>query len=111
MWTAGRHPSPLFAQSRAIRLLRLRDVEHRLPGIVFPSGEELLAGIYGVLGEIPLETFAHAFHHWMERLKWVSENNGGSSPEPDDSLISFFSFPIRDRDAKREWNTLELAPP
>jgi hypothetical protein len=43
-------------------------VKHRLQGIIFPSGEELHAGIRDVLGEIPLETFAHVFDHWVERL-------------------------------------------
>jgi hypothetical protein len=55
-------------------------VKHSLHGIIFPSGEELLARIYGVLGEIPLETRAHVFGHWMERLHWVSPNNGGYYP-------------------------------
>jgi histone-lysine N-methyltransferase SETMAR len=51
-------------------------VKHRLQEIIFHSGEELLAGIREVLGEIPLETLAHVFDHWMERLEWVSQNNG-----------------------------------
>jgi hypothetical protein len=52
-------------------------VKHRLQGIIFPSGEELLAGIREVPGEIPLETLAYLFRHWMERPEWVSHNNGG----------------------------------
>jgi hypothetical protein len=52
-------------------------VKHRQQGIIFVSGEELPAGICEVLGEIPLETLAHVFDPWMERLEWVSQNNGG----------------------------------
>jgi hypothetical protein len=55
-------------------------VKHRLQGITFPSGEELLAGIRQVLGEIPLETLAHVFDDWMERLESVSQKNGGYYP-------------------------------
>jgi histone-lysine N-methyltransferase SETMAR len=55
-------------------------VKHRLQGIIFPSSEELLAGIRGVLGEIPLKTLAHVFEHWMERLEWFSHRNGGYYP-------------------------------
>jgi hypothetical protein len=55
-------------------------VEHRLQGITFPSSEELLGGIREVLGEIPLETLAHLFDHWKERLERVSQNNGGYCP-------------------------------
>jgi hypothetical protein len=58
-----------------------------------------------VLGEIPFETFAHVFDHWMESLEWVSQNIGGYYPQVKDSLISFFSFQIRDRDIRPEWNT------
>jgi hypothetical protein len=61
-----------------------------------------------VLGEIPLETFAHVFDHWMERLEWVSQANGGHYPYAQDLLIQFFLFRIRDRGAKPEWNTFSL---
>jgi hypothetical protein len=40
----------------------------------FASGEELLAGIWRVLGEIPLETFVRVFGHWMEKREWLSQN-------------------------------------
>jgi histone-lysine N-methyltransferase SETMAR len=43
------------------------DVKHCLHGIIFSSGEELLGGICGLVGEIPLETLAHVFEHWTER--------------------------------------------
>jgi hypothetical protein len=47
-------------------------VKHRLHGIILPSGLELHAGIGEVVGQIPLETLAHLFERWMERLDWVS---------------------------------------
>jgi hypothetical protein len=55
-------------------------VEHRLQGLIFPSGEELLAGIRAVLGRIPLETLAQVFDHWLQRLEWVSQNNRDYDP-------------------------------
>jgi histone-lysine N-methyltransferase SETMAR len=54
--------------------------EHRLQGIMFPSGDQLLTGIPEVLGEIPLATLAHVCDHWMERLEWVSQKNNGYCP-------------------------------
>jgi hypothetical protein len=59
-------------------------VKHRLQEIVFPLGEELLAGIREVLGEIPLETLAHVFDYCMERLECVYQNNGGDYPQAKD---------------------------
>jgi hypothetical protein len=38
-------------------------VEHRLQGIVSASGEEFLAGIREVAGQIPLEILARVFEH------------------------------------------------
>jgi histone-lysine N-methyltransferase SETMAR len=55
-------------------------VKDCLQGIIFSSDEESLAEIREVLGEIQLETLAHVFDHWMERLEWVSQNNGGYFP-------------------------------
>jgi histone-lysine N-methyltransferase SETMAR len=62
-------------------------VQGRLQGIIFPSGEELLAGICRVLRDIPLETFAQVFEHCLERLEWICQNNGSYYPSAKDSLI------------------------
>jgi hypothetical protein len=51
-------------------------VKHRLKGIAFTSGEESLAGMCEVLAQIPLVTLACVFEHWMERLEWISQDNG-----------------------------------
>jgi hypothetical protein len=51
-------------------------VKDRLQAMVFASRGELLAGIGGVLDEIPPETLPRVFKHWIERLEWVSQNNG-----------------------------------
>jgi transposase len=51
-------------------------VKDRLQGIVFASREELLAGIREVLDGISPGTLPRVFEHWMERLEWVSQNNG-----------------------------------
>jgi hypothetical protein len=51
-----------------------------LQGITFRSHEELLAGIVVILGEIPIESLQCFFGHWMDRLKWVSQNSGDYYP-------------------------------
>jgi hypothetical protein len=51
-------------------------VKNRLQGITFQSYDELLTGIVAVLSRIPIETLQRVFEHWMERLEWISQNNG-----------------------------------
>jgi hypothetical protein len=48
--------------------------------MVFPSYEELLDPIGEVVTCIESETLTAVFEHWMERLEWVSENNGDHYP-------------------------------
>jgi hypothetical protein len=48
--------------------------------MLFPSYEELLDAIGEVVTGIESETLASVFEHWMERLEWVSKNNGGYYP-------------------------------
>jgi transposase len=55
-------------------------VKERLKGMVFPSYEELLDAISEVVTCIESETLTAVFEHWMERLKWVSKNNGDYYP-------------------------------
>jgi hypothetical protein len=62
-------------------------VKDRLQGIVFASREELLAGISEVLHEIPPETLLRVFEHWIERLEWVSQNDGEYYRQDKHSLI------------------------
>jgi hypothetical protein len=51
-------------------------VKERLKGMVFPSYEELLDAIGEVVTCIESGTLTAVFEHWMERLEWVSKNNG-----------------------------------
>jgi histone-lysine N-methyltransferase SETMAR len=51
-------------------------IEHCLQGITFPSRVALLAAIHEIVGAIPRPTLEDVFRHWMERLEWVSQNNG-----------------------------------
>jgi histone-lysine N-methyltransferase SETMAR len=51
-----------------------------LQGKIFQSQEELLTGIMKELPDINSETLESVFAHWMERLEWVSENNGDYYP-------------------------------
>jgi hypothetical protein len=48
--------------------------------MVFPSYEELLDTIGEVMTGIESENFAAVFEHWVERLEWVSKNNGDYYP-------------------------------
>jgi hypothetical protein len=48
--------------------------------MVFPSCEELLDAIGEVVTGIESETLIAVFKHWMERLEWVSKNNGDYYP-------------------------------
>jgi hypothetical protein len=51
-------------------------VKNCLQGITFHSHDELLAGIVVGLRWIAIETMERVFEHWMERLEWVSQDNG-----------------------------------
>jgi aromatic ring-opening dioxygenase catalytic subunit (LigB family) len=48
--------------------------------MVFPSYEELLDAIGEVVIDIESETLIVVFEHWIERLEWVSKNNGDYYP-------------------------------
>jgi hypothetical protein len=48
--------------------------------MVFPSYEELLDPIDELVTFIESETLTSLFEHWMERLEWVSKNNGDYYP-------------------------------
>jgi histone-lysine N-methyltransferase SETMAR len=41
---------------------------------------KLLDVLASVLSNIPMDTFYHVFEHWMERLEWMSQNNGDYYP-------------------------------
>jgi transposase len=55
-------------------------VKERLKGMVLPSYEELLDAIDEVMTGIESETLIAVFEHWIERLEWVSKNNGDDHP-------------------------------
>jgi hypothetical protein len=57
-----------------------KHIKHCLQGIAFPSRKELLAVIHEIVGAIPRPTLEDMFRHWMERLEWVSQNNGDYCP-------------------------------
>jgi hypothetical protein len=73
--------------------------------MVFPSYEKLLDVIGEVVTGIESETLTAVFEHWMERLEWVSKNNGDYYPETTSWLIYFSTMSIRNR-AKLEWDTV-----
>jgi hypothetical protein len=48
--------------------------------MVFPSYEELLDAIGEVVTGIESETLIDVFEYLMERLEWMSQNNGDYYP-------------------------------
>jgi hypothetical protein len=44
--------------------------------MVFPSYEELVDAVGEVVTGIESETLTAVLEHWMERLEWMSKNNG-----------------------------------
>jgi hypothetical protein len=48
--------------------------------MIFSSYEELLEVIGEVVTVMESETLAAVFEYWMERLEWVSKNNGDNYP-------------------------------
>jgi hypothetical protein len=72
---------PLYSPDRApSHFFRFGHVKNRLHGITFQSHDESLAGIVAVFSQVPIETLQRVFEHWMERLEWVSQNNGDYYP-------------------------------
>jgi hypothetical protein len=47
-----------------------------LAGQQFPRPEDLLTGIQEFLREIQRSELELVFHHWIERIQWVLDNNG-----------------------------------
>jgi hypothetical protein len=47
-----------------------------LAGQQFPGPEDLLTGIQESLSEIQRSELELIFHHWIERVQWVSDNDG-----------------------------------
>jgi hypothetical protein len=56
-------------------------IKHCLQGIAFPSREELIATVHEIVAAIPRATMEEVFRHWMERLEWVSQDDGDYYPE------------------------------
>jgi transposase len=55
-------------------------IKHCLQGIAFPSRRQLLTAIQEIVGAIPQPPLEEVFRHWMERLEWVSQDNGDYYP-------------------------------
>jgi hypothetical protein len=47
-----------------------------LVGQKFPGPEDLLIGVQEFLSEIQRSELELAFHHWIERVQWVLDNDG-----------------------------------
>jgi hypothetical protein len=74
LWLAPHPPySPYLAPTD---FLLFGYVKERLKGMVFLSYEELLDAIGEVVTGIESENLTAVFEHWMERLEWVSQDNG-----------------------------------
>jgi histone-lysine N-methyltransferase SETMAR len=57
------------------------DVKTSLVGQTFDEPEQLLEAITEFLNEIQPPEVAAVFSHWVERVRWVLENNGDYSHE------------------------------
>jgi hypothetical protein len=55
-------------------------IKECLKGMMFPPYEELLDAIGEMVTGIESEPLTAVFEHWMERLEWVSKNNGDYYP-------------------------------
>jgi histone-lysine N-methyltransferase SETMAR len=84
-------------------------VKERLKGMVFPSYEELLDAIGKVVTGIESETLTAAFEHWMERLEWMSKNNGYYYPQITTWPLYFSPMSIRNRVVKIKWDPYTFA--
>jgi hypothetical protein len=51
-------------------------VKHALDGMEFLSEGDLLAALQHVLSNLTADTLLAVFANWIERLKWVSLNEG-----------------------------------
>jgi histone-lysine N-methyltransferase SETMAR len=56
-------------------------LKNSLAGRMFDDSEELLDGTTSFLEEIQPSELHVVFSHWVERLRWVLENNGDSDHE------------------------------
>jgi hypothetical protein len=48
-----------------------------LAGHHFPGPEDLVTGIQEFMSEIQRLELELVFHHWMEPVQWVLDNDGG----------------------------------
>jgi hypothetical protein len=72
------HPTHLISHHLTFFLFGY--VKECLRRMMFPSYEELLDAIGEVVTGIESETLTAVFEYWMERLEWVSKNNGDHYP-------------------------------
>jgi hypothetical protein len=79
-WTAARFPSTLLTDLAPSDFFLFGYVKEHLKGMVFPSYEELLDAHGEVVTGIKSETLTAVFEHRIERLEWVSKNNGDYYP-------------------------------
>jgi hypothetical protein len=50
--------------------------KHSLTGRMFDDPEELLDGLTSFVEEVQPSELHVVFSHWVERIRWVLENNG-----------------------------------
>jgi hypothetical protein len=105
-WTAARSHPPYSPDLASSDSFLFGYVKARLKGMVFPLYEELLNAIGEMVIGIESETLTAESYNWMERLEWVSKNNGDYYPLTISWLIYFSPMAIRNRLAKPEWDTL-----
>jgi hypothetical protein len=73
-------PPPYSSNLASVDLFFFGHVDCCLQGTIFRSREELLEAVHEIVTATPSETLHGLFEHCMERLEWVSQNNGDYSP-------------------------------
>jgi hypothetical protein len=70
-------PHPLYSSDLApFDFWIFGHIKTSLPGHVFNDADELLEALVEFLNEIQPSELQLVFHHWIERVKWVSVSNG-----------------------------------
>jgi hypothetical protein len=52
-----------------------------LAGQQFPGLDDLFTGLQAFLSEIQRSALELVFHHWIERVQWMLDNDGGDFHE------------------------------
>jgi hypothetical protein len=78
-WTPTRHP-PYYPDLAPSDFFLFGYLQAKLQGMEFLSHLKLLEAIHTMVIGIGSDTLNAVFEEWMERVEWVSKNNGDYYP-------------------------------